>query len=256
MDNTVYALVQCTRDLSPDDYKKCLGSATEEILDVYYHSIGVRLLSQSCYLRYELYAFYMGESDSMANNKNGEVVLGSYACYYALNRRHKKSNKDFVQAYPRKFPYIDLASIKISTNNSSDSNKLGEGGFGPVYKGALRDGEEVTVKRLSICSEQGSEEFTNDVLLILKLQHYNLVKLLGFCVDGKEKILVDLKASNILLDLNMNPKISDFEMARIFAGTESQANTATIVGTQFNKLPEASIILIVYVACKTTRTKS
>ncbi|XP_062080904.1 cysteine-rich receptor-like protein kinase 10 [Humulus lupulus] len=180
MDNTVYALVQCTRDLSPDDYKKCLGSATEEILDVYYYSIGVRLLSQSCYLRYELYAFYMGESDSMANNKNGEdngrnerwkfslvavvisclviVVLGSYACYYALNRRHKKSNKDFVQAYPREFPYIDLASIKISTNNSSDSNKLGEGGFGPVYKGALRDGEEVTVKRLSICSEQDGKE--------------------------------------------------------------------------------------------------
>ncbi|KAF4350874.1 hypothetical protein F8388_008056 [Cannabis sativa] len=118
MDKTVYALVQCSRDLSPDDCKDCLGSATEEILDVYYYSIGARLLSRSCYLRYELYAFYMGESSaSMANDKNKEdigrkrwklalvavaiscfviVVLGSYACCYALNRRHKKSNEDFT----------------------------------------------------------------------------------------------------------------------------------------------------------------
>ncbi|KAF4398043.1 hypothetical protein G4B88_019764, partial [Cannabis sativa] len=73
MDKTVYALVQCSRDLSPDDCKDCLGSATEEILDVYYYSIGARLLSRSCYLRYELYAFYMGESSaSMANDKNKE----------------------------------------------------------------------------------------------------------------------------------------------------------------------------------------
>ncbi|PON41049.1 Cysteine rich receptor like kinase [Parasponia andersonii] len=326
MDRPVYALVQCTRDLSPDDCKTCLESATKDVLNKYYFSIGARLLSQSCYLRYELYAFYKGQSggssDSESNNKNGEdggskrwkvalatVVLAclvtalvcSCACYYAFNRSNKKTNKEMLRQLSHKnfhrddttaqgFPYIDLESILAATNNFSDSNKLGEGGFGPVYKGLLRNGRKVAVKRLSICSDQGSEEFTNEVLLIMKLQHRNLVRLLGFCVDGQEKLLVyeympngsldvillnpriraqldwgtrikiisgiargtlylhedsrlriihrDLKASNILLDWDMNPKISDFGMARIFAGTEGQANTATIVGTYGYMAPE------------------
>ncbi|XP_050108764.1 cysteine-rich receptor-like protein kinase 10 [Malus sylvestris] len=88
------------------------------------------------------------------------------------------------------YPYISLASIHAATDKFSDSNKLGEGGFGPVYKGVLSDGKEVAIKRLSSCSEQGSEEFTNEVRLLMKLQHKNLVRLLGFCVEGKEKLLV------------------------------------------------------------------
>ncbi|KAJ0080916.1 hypothetical protein Patl1_11018 [Pistacia atlantica] len=186
--------------------------------------------------------------------------------------------------------YINLETIQVATNNFSDANMLGQGGFGPVYKGTLGDGKEAAVKRLSSCSEQGTEEFTNEVLLILKLQHKNLVRLLGFCIDGEEKLLVyefmphssldvnlfdprkraqfswrkrlnivngiakgilylhedsrlriihrDLKASNVLLDPDMNPKISDFEMARIFAGSKGEANTARIVGTYGYMAPE------------------
>ncbi|XP_028806141.1 receptor-like serine/threonine-protein kinase SD1-7 [Neltuma alba] len=187
-------------------------------------------------------------------------------------------------------PYFDLETLCVATKNFSDSNKLGQGGFGPVYKGVLSDGQEVAIKRLSTGSEQGSDEFINEVLLILKLQHKNLVRLLGFCLDGEEMLLVyeflpnggldavlfdprqrarlswikridiisgiargilylhedsrlkiihrDLKASNILLDREMNPKISDFGMARIFAGAEGEANTATIVGTYGYMAPE------------------
>ncbi|KAL1184319.1 hypothetical protein V6Z11_A01G035600 [Gossypium hirsutum] len=131
-------------------------------------------------------------------------------------------------------------------------------------RGTLDDGKEIEVKRLSKDSGQGLEEFMNEVVVISKLQHRNLVRLLGCCVEGEEKMLVyeytanknvldwrkrfniievisrgllylhrnsrlkiihrDIKASNILLDEKFNPKILHFGMARIFGGNENQAN--------------------------------
>ncbi|KAH9626710.1 hypothetical protein KSS87_021501 [Heliosperma pusillum] len=187
-------------------------------------------------------------------------------------------------------PIYDFHSIAVATNFFSETNTLGHGGFGCVYKGVMLDGQEVAVKRLSKESGQGSEEFMNEVRLIAKLQHRNLVRLLGCCVDMDEKIIIyeylqnrsldcflfdktrnallswenrfniicgvargllylhqdsryriihrDLKASNILLDVDMNPKISDFGMARIFGGDETQANTMRIVGTYGYMAPE------------------
>ncbi|KAM3749413.1 hypothetical protein ACB098_05G183100 [Castanea mollissima] len=319
-DKTIYALVQCTRDLSANDCNLCLQSATADILRAYYYSVGARLLSRSCFLRYELYSFNGSTPNSPGSSQVGGIqmklwmivvvtavsaclviVLGSYVYYRMMNKNGKKnisSNLDFhhqhfqgrYESKSQEFPYFNLASLQAATNNFGDSNKLGQGGFGPVYKGLLSDGKEVAIKRLSCYSEQGSEEFTNEVLLIMKLQHKNLVRLLGFCIDGEEKLLVyefmpnssldvilfdpknraqlnwskrlniitgiargilylhedsrlriihrDLKASNVLLDYEMNPKISDFGMARIFAGNEGATNTTTIVGTYGYMAPE------------------
>ncbi|XP_048131403.1 G-type lectin S-receptor-like serine/threonine-protein kinase At1g61370 [Rhodamnia argentea] len=181
-------------------------------------------------------------------------------------------------------------SILLATNNFNISNKLGQGGFGPVYKGKLKDGKEIAVKRLSSSSSQGVEEFKNEILMISKLQHRNLVRLLGCCTEGEEKILVyeylsnksldaflfhsrkkaelswdirfhivqgvargllylhrdsclrvihrDLKVSNILLNEKMDPKISDFGLARMFEGTEVLVNTHRVVGTLGYMSPE------------------
>ncbi|XP_034691903.1 G-type lectin S-receptor-like serine/threonine-protein kinase CES101 isoform X1 [Vitis riparia] len=181
-------------------------------------------------------------------------------------------------------------SIVAATNNFSSENKLGEGGFGPVYKGKLPEGQEIAVKRLSRGSSQGLVEFKNEIRLIVKLQHMNLVRLLGCCIKGEEKMLIyefmpnksldfflfdlarrkildwkrrhniiegiaqgllylhkysrlriihrDLKASNILLDHDLNPKISDFGMARTFGRNASEANTNRIVGTYGYMPPE------------------
>ncbi|XP_058094702.1 receptor-like serine/threonine-protein kinase SD1-8 isoform X7 [Magnolia sinica] len=190
-------------------------------------------------------------------------------------------------------PLFDLFEVVNATDHFSDSNKLGEGGFGPVYKGKLRNGQQIAVKRLSRNSGQGVEEFKNEVVLIQQLQHRNLVKILGCCIQGEEKMLIyeymqnksldsfifdetkaalldwrkrfdiiigiargvlylhhdsrlriihrDLKASNILLDDEMNPKISDFGMARIFSGNQTQGNTNRVVGTYGYMSPEYAI---------------
>ncbi|KAK4271411.1 hypothetical protein QN277_020111 [Acacia crassicarpa] len=187
-------------------------------------------------------------------------------------------------------PLYDFNTLRMATNNFSESNKLGQGGFGTVYRGRLVEGQEIAVKRLSKSSVQGVEEFKNEVKLIVRLQHRNLVRLLGCCIEMEEKMLIyeylenrsldsilfdkakrslldwrtrfniicgtargllylhqdsrfkiihrDLKASNILLDKEMNPKISDFGMARIFTSNQTQANTLRIVGTYGYMSPE------------------
>ncbi|PRQ55808.1 putative protein kinase RLK-Pelle-DLSV family [Rosa chinensis] len=159
-------------------------------------------------------------------------------------------------------PSFDLESILVATTYFSNANKLGQGGFGPVYKGKLPGGEEISVKRLSSCSGQGLEEFKNEVLLIAILQHRNLVRLLGYCAEGDEKMLIYeanksldsfifdsrlrvihrvLKTSNILQGEEMNPKISDFGLARIFGGNETSENTNRVVGTYGYMSPEYAL---------------
>ncbi|KAJ9537853.1 hypothetical protein OSB04_030586 [Centaurea solstitialis] len=185
---------------------------------------------------------------------------------------------------------FSFVSIMAATDDFSVENKLGQGGFGPVYKGKLSNGQEIAVKRLSRTSGQGLVEFKNELVLIAKLQHTNLVRVLGCCIHKEEKMLIyeympnksldfflfdenrkaeldwpkrfsiiegitqgllymhkysrmriihrDLKANNILLDENMNPKISDFGMARIFKQNETEAMTNRVVGTYGYMPPE------------------
>ncbi|XP_042485666.1 putative G-type lectin S-receptor-like serine/threonine-protein kinase At1g61610 [Macadamia integrifolia] len=188
---------------------------------------------------------------------------------------------------------FDFDSVKMATNNFSFCNKIGEGGFDIVYKGNLSTRQAIAVKRLSRTSGQGMTEFKNEIMLISKLQHRNLVKLVGVCIEGEEKLLLyeylsnksldkilfdpskqaeldwtkrfriikgvacgllylhrdsrlkvihrDLKASNILLDEHMNPKISDFGMARIFGWKQDLANTNRVVGTYGYMAPEYAL---------------
>ncbi|PNX87647.1 cysteine-rich receptor-like protein kinase [Trifolium pratense] len=113
---------------------------------------------------------------------------------------------------------------------------LGKGGFGPVYKGIMEDGHEIAVKRLSKASGQGIEEFMNEVLVISKLQHRNLVRLMGCCVERGEQMLVYEFMPNKSLDAFL----FDFGLARIVkAGEEDdEANTNRVVGTYGYMPPE------------------
>ncbi|GMJ05183.1 hypothetical protein like AT4G21390 [Hibiscus trionum] len=106
-----------------------------------------------------------------------------------IHRKHKS-----------KLQLFSFASVSAATDNFSAANKLGEGGFGPVYKGVLLKGDEIAVKRLSRRSGQGWEELKNEALVIAKLQHKNLVRLLGCCVERDEKILIYEYMPNKSLD--------------------------------------------------------
>ncbi|GFP80335.1 g-type lectin s-receptor-like serine/threonine-protein kinase at4g27290 [Phtheirospermum japonicum] len=117
-------------------------------------------------------------------------------------------------------PFFNLSTISKATNQFANENKLGEGGFGPVYKGILEDGHEIAVKCLSSASPQGVDELMNELTLIAELQHRNLVR---------------------LLDDDMNPKISDFGLARSFGGNETEAQTRRVVGTYGYMSPEYAI---------------
>ncbi|KAJ1441978.1 putative serine/threonine-protein kinase [Sesbania bispinosa] len=164
-------------------------------------------------------------------------------------------------------PLFDLSIISIATNGFSMNKKIGEGGFGPVYKGKLADGQEIAVKKLSSLSGQGITEFINEVKLIAQLQHRNLVKLLdntkGKLLEWPQRFNIicgitrglmylhqdsrlriihrDLKASNVLLDDNLNPKISYFGTARIFGADQTEGNTKRIIGTYGYMAPEYAV---------------
>ncbi|KAF8114159.1 hypothetical protein N665_0040s0015 [Sinapis alba] len=218
------------------------------------------------------------------------MVFAAFMLWRYIRKQNDASKNDFEPQDILGVNFFPIHTIRTATSNFSSSNKLGQGGFGPVYKGSLLDGKEIAVKRLSSSSGQGTEEFMNEITLISKLQHRNLVRLLGYCIEKDEKLLIyefmvnksldiflfdstlkleidwpkrfdiiqgiargllylhrdsrlrvihrDLKVSNILLDEKMNPKISDFGLARMFQGTQFQDNTLRVAGTLGYMSPE------------------
>ncbi|KAL8460247.1 hypothetical protein ACS0TY_031966 [Phlomoides rotata] len=99
-------------------------------------------------------------------------------------------NRESEKVKIGELPEFTFATLAIATDQFHENNLLGRGGFGPVYKGNLDNGKEIAVKRLSAASGQGMHEFVNEVIVISKLQHRNLVRLLGWCIENEEKMLV------------------------------------------------------------------
>ncbi|GLT83203.1 hypothetical protein SLE2022_015070 [Rubroshorea leprosula] len=328
--DSIYALVQCTPDLSQLQCSSCLSQAFERIPKCCLGRRGGKIFGPSCIVRFDDSIFYndssadIGElppplsllsppplsltppsNDSSSPStititvisiSSSILLISICTCIFV---RVRKSNKKFEKAEAvdeiesvETLQY-DLSTIRDATNNFSDENKLGQGGFGAVYKGRLANGQEVAVKRLSMNSGQGDLEFKNEVQLVARLQHRNLVKLHGFCLEGKERLLIyefvpnssldrflfdpikrtqlswetrykiiggiakgilylhedsrlriihrDLKTSNVLLDEEMNPKISDFGMARLFVVGQTQDATSKVVGTYGYMAPEYAV---------------
>uniref|UniRef100_A0ACD5UWL3 Uncharacterized protein n=1 Tax=Avena sativa TaxID=4498 RepID=A0ACD5UWL3_AVESA len=101
----------------------------------------------------------------------------------------------------RTITYFDYATLKKATRDFHQKNQLGRGGFGPVYLGKLDDGKKVAVKQLSVGkSGQGESEFFVEVNMITSIQHKNLVRLVGCCSEGTQRLLVYEYMKNKSLD--------------------------------------------------------
>ncbi|XP_017408618.2 LOW QUALITY PROTEIN: cysteine-rich receptor-like protein kinase 25 [Vigna angularis] len=224
---TLYTLGQCTQDLSSDDCVGCLSDINGRIPWSNLGSVAGRILYPSCNIRFELFQFYRAGGDPASSpfqeRKKGQsrtmifVIVPTIISltllslvyylinYYLMKRKRRKNVKrilreqfghESVALEPLQFK---LSVIEAATNNFSQENKIGRGGFGEVYKGVL-DGRQIAVKRLSISSSQGENEFKNEVLSIAKLQHRNLVRFIGFCLEEQDKILIYEYVPNKSLD--------------------------------------------------------
>ncbi|XP_061348331.1 cysteine-rich receptor-like protein kinase 8 [Gastrolobium bilobum] len=249
---TLYSLAQCTQDLSGDDCRGCLGDVIGTAIPwSRLGSVGGRVLYPSCNLRFELLEFYMDGNQTQLQRPPKSIVkkrtdgrlrtiiwiavptivlvlVFSFG-YYLLKRKASKSYKTILEENfghesatlePLQF---DLAVIEAATNNFSYQNRIGKGGFGEVYKGILLDGRQIAVKRLFISSTQGVNQFKNEVLLIAKLQHRNLVAFIGFCLAEHEKILICEYVPNkslnyFLFDSQRQRLLSWYERYNIIGG--------------------------------------
>ncbi|XVF39976.1 hypothetical protein PTKIN_Ptkin01aG0076100 [Pterospermum kingtungense] len=215
------------------------------------------------------------------------ALILTFAVIYVKTRKEDDDEEVLLGIGPRPntFSYSEL---KGATEDFSPSNKLGEGGFGPVYKGTLSDGRVVAVKQLSVASNQGKNQFVAEIAIISAVQHRNLVKLYGCCIEGNRRLLVyeylenksldqalfghndlhldwatrfniclltarglaylheesrprivhrDVKASNILLDAELCPKISDFGLAKLYDDKQTHISTR-VAGTIGYLAPE------------------
>ncbi|KAF9587455.1 hypothetical protein IFM89_002636 [Coptis chinensis] len=236
---------------------------------------------------------------SKKKNRTGMIVgitlsigLLSIICAFTilyLRRKRSSGNEEEellgIENRPNTFSYAEL---RTATGDFNLTNKLGEGGFGPVYKGMLSDGREVAVKKLLVTSHQGKSQFVAEISTISAVQHRNLVKLYGCCIEGANRLLVyeylknksldqalfgknalhldwptrfsiclgaarglaylheeskprivhrDVKASNILIDIDLNPKISDFGLAKLYDDKKTHISTR-VAGTIGYLAPE------------------
>ncbi|KAI4298609.1 hypothetical protein L6164_032146 [Bauhinia variegata] len=263
----IYALVQCTPDLSAQICRNCLDMAFSEIYKCCDRKGAVGIGRPSCTVRYRNSIFYETAvpdvttppaSTTITQGKSNRLRLViaivvpvvsfiTLVIFVSIYLRVRKSKKyieaevdgEIISVEQLQFNYD---TIKDATNDFSDENKVGQGGYGPVYKGRLSDGREIAVKRLSMNSSQGDAEFKNEVMLVAKLQHRNLVRLLGFCLERKERLLIyeyvpNKSLDKFIFDPTKNAEI-DFGIAKQVVMDQTHESTNTIVGTYGYMAPE------------------
>ncbi|XP_037484668.1 cysteine-rich receptor-like protein kinase 6 isoform X3 [Triticum dicoccoides] len=270
----IYALAQCLPEMTPSQCQSCLGTLlvqTTPMLST--KPRWIMALVAWCNLRYSVRPFYEGWSmlrlpappppavvppsvtpESGGTGKKMSVagisvgivcsvlllfVLSVFA-FVRFKRRTTKHSEDdhpFKKIVGAQCMIFDLSALQEATESFSEKNKLGEGGFGIVYKGILADGQEIAVKKLLGGTGSGLHQLQNEVQLLAELQHKNLVRLQGFCSHRDDTLLVYEYIKNGSLD-NF---LFDFGLARLLGEGHTHTKTARAVGTLGYMAPEYAI---------------
>ncbi|KAM7460847.1 hypothetical protein LguiA_028968 [Lonicera macranthoides] len=291
---TVYAVAQCAQTASSSGCLDCLKVAQ---FNIQYcpPRTDARAIDDGCFLRYSDTSFFPANQTTNitpflggggSSNKKKAIIGGvggsggfillvlAFFLWYTISKKPKDARRGNILGAtelrgPHNYSYADL---KSATKNFSQEHKLGEGGFGEVFKGILKNGNVVAVKRIAMSSSRANTEFESEVRLISNVHHRNLIRLLGCCSKSSELFLVleymangsldkllyarglaylheqfhvtiihrDIKSSNILLDNDFQPKIADFGLARLMPGDQSHVSSK-FAGTLGYTAPEYAI---------------
>ncbi|KAJ0489601.1 putative protein kinase RLK-Pelle-DLSV family [Helianthus annuus] len=216
---SVYVLAECWRSLSPSSCRACLDNASLSIAKCLPWSEG-RVMNTGCFMRFSDTDFLNAVPDT-SSYKRGKIIaivvsvvssvslitVASMIVVYVWKDRYiQKKRKGYYDAKKMAKMLNDsslnfkYSTVEKATGKWDESNKLGQGGFGTVYKGVLSDGREIAVKRLFFNNKFRAADFYNEVNMISSVQHKNLVRLLGCSCSGPESILIYEYLPNMSLD--------------------------------------------------------
>ncbi|XP_028799162.1 cold-responsive protein kinase 1-like isoform X2 [Neltuma alba] len=218
---TIYAFAQCVDTATINQCLNCLKVDYSSLEICLPNSDGMAF-DYGCFMRYSTTAFFPDNQtiDIIPLVKQGSsnkgptiggvvggiafvlILLGLFASIRRPKKNKRTPREDIIGASKLKGPITYRSrDLMSATNNYSEENKLGEGGFGVVHKGTLKNGKVVAVKKLTLNhSKRMEEDFESEVKLISNVHHRNLVRLLGYCSKGNDRILVYEYMKNSSLD--------------------------------------------------------
>ncbi|XP_065636770.1 cysteine-rich receptor-like protein kinase 2 isoform X3 [Quercus suber] len=272
VNESAYALADCWRTLNASSCEVCLENASASILECLPWSEG-RVLNTGCFMRYSDKDFLNKELGTQSSKGRTTVIIVSIVSSLVLvvvgiavglyiwrqrgiakKRRGSNDAEKLVKILNDISLNFKYSTLEKATGGFDIANKLGQGGFGTVYKGILPDGREIAVKRLFSNKRHRAEDFYNEVNIISSVEHKNLVRLLGCSCSGPESLLVyeflpNTSLDRFIFDPNKGKALNWDKRYEIIVGTtaarslqENQSHVSTAIAGTLGYMPPEYLV--------------